>query len=262
MADHDFSLDHATLFKLHSRAVAHMRQQISAERLCLIFGAGAGYDLGFPQWPALLDKLGDGLDGYTEAKASAANEVIRAQLLVKLFEYDFNRGNPPPPLSEAASQKTHAAALNSAWRNRIYDAIYRNVIIDDEERFLEQHCYYKSFREVIKHSSVTITYNFDNSIERFLSAARSAAEKTKRRGYTTIYDENSQLPAITPVIYHPNGFLAHIKSEKPSTQLILSEESFSEQLTDSIAGRHAVLNSELSQKTCLFIGCSLSVIVR
>lgn len=237
-----------------------MRQQIVAERLCLIFGAGAGYDLGFPQWRDLLSKLGEGLEGFPEAKGMQENEVVLAQLLVKLFEYDFNKKHPLPPLNDAAGQKAHTAALNAAWRNRIYDAIYGNVIVDEskEREFLDKDCYYKSFLEVIKRSSVTITYNFDDCIERFLSAARSAAEKTRKRGYTTIHDEHSQLPALTPVIYHPNGFLAHQKGEKPSAQLILSEESFNEQLTDSIAGRHAVLHSELSQKTCLFIGCSLS----
>ena len=111
--------------------------------------------------------------------------------------------------------------------------------------------------DVIKNASIAFTYNFDDSIERFLAKARAPKEVRSRRGYTTVYDENSQLPTNSPVIYHPNGFLSHRKAEKPSTHLILSEDSFSAQLNDSITGRHAVIQSELSQKTCLIVGCSL-----
>lgn len=259
MPDHDFSESHAKLFRSHTRAIAHMRQQIAAKRLCLIFGAGAGCDLDFPEWSEFLIQLGSGLDGFSDAEKSAAkNEVVLAQLLVKLFEYDFDKKHPRPSLDNVVLQKKHQASLNAEWRDRIYGALYKNVEISDEDRFIRRSCYYKSFLDVIKQSPITITYNFDDSIERFLAADRTTGEKTKKRGYTTVHDDNSQLPALTPIIYHPNGFLAHVAAEKPSRELILSEESFSEQLTDSIAGRHAVLHSELSQKTCLFIGCSLS----
>jgi hypothetical protein len=261
MADHDFTSKHASILKSSTRAIAHMRQQMLSQRFCLVFGAGAGYDLGFPQWRELLERLGKDLPGFNEALPTAENETSLAQLLIKLFEYDFNSNNPEPPLDDAEAQKAHRAKLNAEWRSRIHGALYRDVITgqseDEQQKFRNQRCYYSAFLEVIKRSSVTVTYNFDDSIERFLGAARSASEKTKKRGYTSIHDENSQLPALSPVIYHPNGFLAHLKAERPSAQLILSEESFSEQLTDYIAGRQAVLHAQLSQKTCLLIGCSL-----
>jgi hypothetical protein len=261
MGDHDFTPKHASILRSSTRAVAHMHQQILSQRLCLIFGAGAGYDLGFPQWRQLLERLGENLTGFSEARPTADSETSLAQLLIKLFEYEFNSKNAEPPLDDAEGQRSHRARLNAEWRNRIHLALYRDVITgqseEQQQKFFTQRCYYSSFLEVIKRSSVTVTYNFDDSIERFLGASRSAAEKTKKRGYTSIYDENSQLPSLAPVIYHPNGFLAHLKAEKPSAQLILSEESFAEQLTDYIAGRQAVLHAQLSQKTCLLIGCSL-----
>ena len=256
MADHDFTEQHAIVLRAHARSVAHVRQQITTGRFCLVFGAGAGYDLGFPQWPNLLDRVGEGLEGYDDAKSQAEGEVSLAQLLTKLFEYDFARERPPPPLSDAQAVRDYRAEMHAAWRNRLYDALYRNV--DVSEGFVEQSSYYRAFLEVIKQSPVTITYNFDDSIERYLASARTAAEKSRKRGYTTVYDENSQLPTLAPVIYHPNGFLAHVKTEKPSTQLVLSEEAFGEQLADSISGRNAVIHSELTQKTCLFVGCSLN----
>ena len=214
-------------------------------------------DLGFPSWTELLKRLGENVDGFADAQRTSVNESALAQSIVKLFERQFDKSNPAAPLSDATAQRRRGAALNSAWRNHVYDVLYRSVETKSEDTFVSVACYYRSFIDVIKNASIAITYNFDDSIERFLAKARAPKEVRSRRGYTTVYDENSQLPTNAPVIYHPNGFLSHRKAEKPSTHLILSEDSFSAQLNDSITGRHAVIQSELSQKTCLIVGCSL-----
>lgn len=257
MSDHNFNINHRELLAKYLRPIAHMHQQSLSKRFCLIFGAGCGLELGFPSWKDLLLGLGGNLEGFEEARASALNEASLAQSIVKLFERQFNSTRTQTSLSDASAQRKHTAALNAAWPDHVYSNLYKNVEIGDEDSFTNQTCYYKSFVDVIKNASIAITYNFDDSIERFLAKARQAKDLKSRRGYTTVYDENSQLPTNSPVIYHPNGFLSHRKAEKPSTHLILSEDSFSEQLTDSIAGRHSVIQSELSQKTCLIIGCSL-----
>jgi predicted ATPase len=255
--DHAITSEHRALLGRYLRPIAHMRQQSHHRRLCLIFGAGAGPDLGFPSWTELLERLGKSLPGYAAAKKSSATQASLAQSIVKLFEREFDRLNPSPKLSDAIGQRTRNSSLNAAWRNHVYDALYANVEKLDENAFVGSDCYFRAYVDVIKATALTITYNFDDSIERFLAKARSFSEASTRRGYTTVYDENSQLPTNSPVIYHPNGFLSHKKAEKPSTHLILSEDSFDAQLSDSITGRHAVIQSELSQKTCLIIGSSL-----
>lgn len=234
-----------------------MHQQGRHQRFCLIFGAGCGIGLGFPKWSDLLVRLGSKLDGFSEAQSTALNEAALAQSIVKLFERQFARSYPPASLADSTTQRKRSAALNAAWRDHVYEALYQGVETKEEGTFVAQACYYRSFVDVIKNAAITITYNFDDSIERSLANARQPREVKSRRGYTTVYDENSQLPTNSPVIYHPNGFLSHRKAEKPSTHLILSEDSFSAQLTDSIAGRHSVIQSELAQKTCLIVGCSL-----
>src|SRR5262245_26225331 len=40
------------------RAVVHLRAQEQRNRLGLIFGSGASKDLGFPDWPDLIQRLG------------------------------------------------------------------------------------------------------------------------------------------------------------------------------------------------------------
>lgn len=257
MSDHEFGSAHYELLRRYLRPIAHMHQQGLHRRFCLIVGAGCGLDLGFPSWHELLTRLGETLDGFREAQRTSVNESALAQSIVKLFEREFDKCHPSAPLSDAAAQRKRSAALNAAWRDHVHDCLYRDVETKNEDNFVSTTCYYRSFVEVIKNSPITITYNFDDSIERFLARARHAGEVDSRRGYTTVYDENSQLPTNAPVIYHPNGFLSFRKGEKPSTHLILSEDSFRAQLTDSIAGRYAVIESELAQKTCLIVGSSL-----
>ena len=256
------------VLKNHGRAIVHMWQQMSTKRLCLVFGAGAGYDLGFPKWEELLFTLGENLKGFAEAKIAAAGDLVKlAQLLVKLFEYDFairdeewrkDNDESDPSLNSTLSQKSYSARLNAAWRDLIHDTLYVNIDTLSDKILLQKDCYYKAFLKIIKNSPITITYNFDDSIQRFLANPMTGRGKIRKMGYTTIFDENSQLPTNFPIIYHPNGYLSHLKKQKPSTHLILTEDSFREQLSDSISGRHAVIQSELAQKTCLIVGSSLA----
>ena len=256
------------VLKKHGRAIVHMWQQMLTKRLCLVFGAGAGYDLGFPKWGELLVALGKGLPGFSEAKRAASGDLVKlAQLLVNIFDNDFKirdnklrKGEDKSSSSSAStlSQASYSARLNAAWRDLIYKTLYKNPDTKSDEILLKNDCYYKAFLKIIKNSPITITYNFDDSIQRFLENAISGRDKIRKMGYTTIFDENSQLPTNFPIIYHPNGYLSHQKLQKPSAHLILTEKSFGEQLSDSISGRHAVIQSELAQKTCLIVGSSLA----
>ena len=56
----------------------------------------------------------------------------------------------------------------------------------------------------------------------------------------------------------PNGYLPRRLSENSSEQLVFLEDSFADQLIDSMSGHHAFLMNHLSQTTCLLIGLSLS----
>ena len=124
MADHDFTEEHAGVFRQQVRPVAHLRQQVAANRLCLIFGAGAGYDLGFQQWKDLLERLGNGLESFDEAKGSADNEVGLAQLLLKTIRIPLQSVFSATKHGQCGFTKSHAAARTAAWRSRLYEALY------------------------------------------------------------------------------------------------------------------------------------------
>jgi hypothetical protein len=47
----------ASLMATTPRAVVHLRAQAQRKRLGLIFGSGASKDLGFPNWPELIQRV-------------------------------------------------------------------------------------------------------------------------------------------------------------------------------------------------------------
>ena len=91
-----------------------------------------------------------------------------------------------------------------------------------------------------------------------LSASRSDEEKETLRGYTTLWNANVCMYPKSSVIYHPNGFLPYRISEHPSERLVFLEDSFADQLIDSIHGHYNVLLDYFSHNTCLLLGLSLS----
>jgi len=59
------------------------------------------------------------------------------------------------------------------------------------------------------------------------------------------------------IIYHLNGYLPRKMSDFASPQLVFLEDTFEDQLVDSLHGHYNALNNHYSSKICLFIGISL-----
>jgi len=103
-----------------------------------------------------------------------------------------------------------------------------------------------------------VNYNFDDTIQRMLASIRTSEEKETTRGYSTIWNADVYMYPKRSVIYHPNGFLPYNIHEHPSEQLVFLEESFADQLIESLHGRYNVLSNYFTHNTCLLIGLSLS----
>jgi hypothetical protein len=244
----------------------HLHQQRLLRRLCCVFGAGASVDVGMADWSDFISELALGLRDLKNVDRSRRDLIARAQELFYAFssQYDADAAGKGAPRPGPEDSKLHAyeARLIRDWRDRVYDTLYKRK--DEIARKVEQrvepgdgNTYYQRFAPIIRLLPVTITFNFDDWLERTLAATRQPREIKRRRGYTTVWDENSQLPPTEPVIFHPNGFLPSHKRERGSPRLVFSEEAFSDQLQGSMYGRYAILRNEVSHKTCLLVGISL-----
>lgn len=238
----------------YGRAVVHMRQQKEDRRFGLVIGAGASVDLGFPNWKTLLDRIArhPEVDGVALLSSGKDSHTSSSQLLYQHYrakhtaavggtpDHTFNR-------SEATTQ--------AGWQRIVREALYAGVP-EDAAELMKRDRYLSKYLEVVKNTPLTINYNFDDSLQRMLDATPDP-DKEKRRSHHTVWSANIQMFPRNGVIYHPNGYLPHQLGERPSEQLVFLEDSFADQLIDSMAGHYTALAYHLSQATRLLIGLSL-----
>lgn len=237
----------------YSRAVFHMRDQLHENsRFGLVFGAGASKDLKFPQWWELVEtiakhpKVDADVSGYKGSQASVSQ---------RLFQRFKEKTVAELPVGFDTYNKL-SAYVQAKWNEIIRTALYGETA-PTVEQLLDRDTYLCEFIQVMKDTRLTVTYNFDDTLERFLSAKRTDEEKKTKKGSRTIWSADVQMYSQNAVIYHPNGYLPSVKSERPSDHVIFLEDSFGDQLIESAAGRYSLLTYHFAQNTCLFIGHSL-----
>ncbi|MGV8041440.1 MAG: SIR2 family protein [Thermoanaerobaculaceae bacterium] len=243
-----------TVLVRFAREITHMRQQLDDGRFGLVFGAGASSDFGFPCWEELIQRIAKhpDVDAPNLLDPRAVNSS-RSQLLFN--SYRSKVLGRPENKGQSASRKE--MIVKAGWQKIVHEVLYRDVPenIDDLQN---RDQYLHELLPTIKRSRITINYNFDDTLERFLAAARSEDERTTRRGFTTEWRPFIQPTPQGTVVYHPNGFLPRRLDMQPSDDLVFLEDAFADQLIDSMAGQYASLTSHLSQNTCLLVGLSLS----
>jgi hypothetical protein len=141
------------------------------------------------------------------------------------------------------------------WRALIREILYESA--PPAHELGARHPYLTEYLDIVLHSPLTITYNFDSYLELMLAARPSNIDE-RGRPYETVFDGAKPFRSTTGVIYHPNGYLPQNVLERASDDLVLSEEQFGDQLLASMAGQYSSLAHHLSKNTCLFIGLSLS----
>ena len=237
----------------YSRPIAHMREQFRSGRLGLVFGAGIGKSFAFPDWKTLLGRIAKEVQGQ-EILECEHNLTAQAQQLYQRFKQ--KRSAARVSKEEKNDHLLAEMKLRAEWRKLVHGCLYKGVP-DSIEEIRKRDTYLGSFLEIVRNSPLTVTYNFDNMLERLLAATRTGEQKSER-GYTAIWSGNVQLPSKRGVVYHPNGFLPRGLREKPSDDLVFLEDSFADQLIDSTAGRYTALAAHMAQTTCLLVGLSLS----
>lgn len=246
------------LLERYGRAVVHMRQQIHSHRFGLVFGAGASKSFGFPNWKELIQ----GIAAHEEVKGEELIENCHDNTSASqlLFQYYRSKRLEYAKPEEWAYNKIELS-IHADWLKVVREVLYANVPSsdsrEDKEELKSRDIYLEAFLDVIRDTPLTINYNFDNTLQRMLDIHRPVKQK-QGRGYSTIWSTNVHIMPRKGVIYHPNGYLPHASNQRPSDQLVFLEDSFADQLIDTIAGHYAALSYHLSQATRLFIGLSLS----
>ncbi|WP_428332894.1 SIR2 family protein [Novosphingobium sp.] len=253
------------LMRTIPRAIVHIRAQKNANRLGLIFGAGIGVDLGYPNWEELVRRISEHKDvgaakvwRKLESEGAGGHAVTRSLASVSQMLFSAFR-------TRKIKQRriTHALTfvqeqqIKTEWLYLIHSQLYRGLDKKARIEKLKAHPYLEAFRKIIKKSPLSITYNFDDSLELMLAQARSDEEEDTTRGFERIDSPNAQFRRDQGVIYHPNGCIPFVTSDGMSRDVVFADDSFQDQLLSVANGKFVHLSNHLFRNTCLLIGLSL-----
>ncbi len=255
----------AKLVELAPRAIVHLRAQHRAARLGLLFGAGISIDLGYPRWEPLVKSIArrsevGGSDVWEdlEKKGPSGRPVTRSlasvtQMLFSQFrEHWIAEQSLVGALTFVQERK-----IRTEWLRLIHEELYQRKDAADRQKALADHPYINAFTQIIKRSPLTVTYNFDDSLEQMLAMARSDDESETTRGYEMVDRPNSQFRRQDSVIYHPNGCLPAVFENGASADVVFADDSFQDQLISAANGKYIHLSGHLFRNTCLLVGLSL-----
>ncbi len=254
-------MDKENLFKsllsTYCKPIVHMRQQYHAisSNLGIVLGAGASKDIGLPDWRELVKRIeqNEHIKDLDVKIDKVGDPIANAQLLFQAYKsYMTEICNEEDREYNRVDMK-----IRAQWQRIVHASLYEGVESDIKNLVPKEH-YLWSLIKIIKKTPMTINYNFDDTIQRMLSVSRTTEEEENSRGYTTLWSSNVYMFPKNSVIYHPNGFLPYRISEHPSERLVFLEDSFADQLIDSIHGHYNVLTDYFTHNTCLLLGLSLN----
>ena len=247
------------------RAIAHLRAQSQAGRFGLVFGAGVSIDLGYPQWHNLVKKIANRAEvgaasiwQRLEDQGQSGRPVTRslASVTQMLFSQFRERRMEAQNLTSSLTF-AQELAIKTEWLRIIHAELYSGLDLPSRKQKLRDHPYLNAFLPIIKESQLTVTYNFDDSLELMLAQARTQDEMQKTRGYEVIDSPTLQFRHPNGVIYHPNGYLPAEFNNGSSADVVFSDDSFQDQLLTAANGGYLHLTNHLTRNTCLLVGLSL-----
>lgn len=241
------------LLRKYARPIVHMRRQHKLKRLALVFGAGVSKSFGLPGWSELIERIAsDRAVGGREILERASNRRSLPFVIELLFqhfrktEYEEQNGWKIPTVE---FENRTAAKWQRICAKHLYKRAPRYFT-----PAINSHPYLSALLPIIQKTPLTVTYNFDDFLERALYATKSQDDKS--RGFETVTNPWIQFRRESGVVYHPNGVIKSELMELPADKFIFSESSFARQTVGG-SGDTKFLVSHFCKNTCLVIGASL-----
>ncbi len=236
------------------RLLVHIRQRLHRDKMLgLCLGAGISSDFSFPSWPKLIRRIAQ----HSEIKGEGllnVSESLTSQSQFLFHKYKQNLADSDRMTGDEVVDNRQAAV---GWLRIVHECLYRGAQVKAEQ--LRQHPYLWDLIPLIKQSTMTVNYNFDDSVERMLySYYADAIRESDDRGFEVVWQPSTQFRRQEGVIYHPNGFLPYSTTDGLSEQIIFMEQEFADQLIDVGTGHYSCLLNHFSKHTIIFLGLSLS----
>lgn len=216
--------------------IPEVRKKYNAGELVLVLGAGVSISCGLPDWNKLLQIL--------LANTFEKDQTI-ATLYANIFDSIFNLNNLV--IGRFLDDYFKDKDFESEVRKSLYANFKngRNDLVDGIADFCIER------KDSPKLDSI-ITYNFDDILEDVINT------KLNHIRFQSIYkDYKSQLHNEL-FIYHVHGYLPRNDSLTDLNKITFSENSYHRQYLDIYSWQNITQINKFRDKTCLFIGSSLT----
>lgn len=236
------------LFTITISELSHSYKQLSDEdildqlkksyknkQLSLIIGSGVSKSCGLPNWNELLKEL---LIKCFDYEISLPNLEIMAEYFIK--------ENNQLIIARYIQQHLKNKDKNS-FEETVRNTLYNHPI--EESTLIREIC--QLFNSEMNPSlDSIITYNYDDILETHLRKLKIPHRVIHNVG---MMPKEGEFP-----IYHVHGFLPKRNRLTSKNKIVLSEEIYHKQYLDTYNWSNITQINKFSEKTCLFIGTSLT----
>ncbi len=232
--------------KQREERVGRLRSAYSENDLVLVLGAGVSRTAGMPTWSSLLSRflvavIGDALEGRLPTTVEQRNAI--AGRLRDL--------QPDSPLIEARYVR---AALGDSFESTLRALLYTTDVKLDSPLLLAlaRLCIPKRRGPGVRS---VITYNFDDTLERYFDAAGVECRSIFRDDGSGAVDELG--------VYHVHGFVPEDPTATTATEpneylVVFSEERYHKLFLEPYVASNLIQVNAYRDNTCLFVGMSMT----
>ena len=224
--------------------ISELKKKYQSEEIALFLGAGVSSDAGVPQWNELVNAL---LSEMILRRAKGQPDALLSEHLSEIINLAY-KNKEDSPITQM--RYIRGAFSTSEYYNLVHDVLYKNNPRTNTELLNEIAKMCTPRRNHIGVQGV-VTYNFDDLLERRLE---------RQNVLTNIISSEDDITDSGKLsIFHVHGFLPHRASEINSrVELIFSEEDYHRVYRDAYCWSNLAQLNFLRERTCLFIGCSLT----
>lgn len=218
-----------------------LKNKYQSEEVALFLGAGVSMDSGIPLWSEMINKLLAKMITSRLKKSKMSTEELN-----RIIDIAYN--------NQENSSITQMRYIRSAFDNITYNKLVHDALYANKPKINTN--LLKAISNICiptrNHIGVqgVVTYNFDDLLERRLESDNVSVN--------SIYDESGYTSTDKLSVFHVHGFLPKKFDEEGSHELIFSEEDYHRVYRDAYCWSNIVQLNYLREKTCLFIGCSLT----
>lgn len=143
--------------------ICQLRVQLQKNRSSLVLGAGISWDLDLPLWGDLINRIKTLMQDSAPEVITVNDAPGKAAFV--LFEMFFSyRKREIIAENQYSSDVLIERKILADWRKIIHQALYQGIDNAKRKKILNDHPYFIEMLEFIKHSELTVNYNFDDYI--------------------------------------------------------------------------------------------------